>query len=74
MIFIIQIITGLILASHYNSRVETAFKSIIHISRNVEFGFALRFIHINGASIFFLIIFIHIRRGFLFSSFKNKYT
>lgn len=71
---IVQIITGILLASHYNARVEAAFSSTIHITREVIEGWILRFIHINGASLFFLVIFIHIRRGMIFSSFKGKET
>lgn len=70
----IQIITGILLASHYNARVEQAFSSTIHITREVIEGWILRFFHINGASFFFLIIFIHISRGIIFSSFKGKET
>lgn len=71
---IIQLITGLLLASHYNSRVSIAFSSVIHIIRDVNFGWILRIVHINGAAIFFIVIFIHIRRGIIFSSFKSKPT
>lgn len=70
----IQIITGILLASHYNARVEIAFSSTIHITREVIEGWLLRFLHINGASLFFIVIFIHIRRGIIFSSFKGKET
>jgi ubiquinol-cytochrome c reductase cytochrome b subunit len=68
---IIQLLRGLLLASHYNSRIELAFSSVIHIIRDVKIGWFLRILHINGASLFFVLIYIHIRRGILFSSFKN---
>lgn len=71
---IIQIITGILLASHYNANIDLAFSSTIHITREVIEGWILRFFHINGASFFFLIIFVHIRRGIIFSSFKRKET
>jgi len=71
---IIQLITGLILASHYNSGVELAFNSVIHIIKDVNYGWLLRIVHINGASIFFTIIYIHIARGILFSSFKSLFV
>lgn len=74
MVLIIQIITGLILASHYNSYLESAFESVIHIIRDVNIGYFIRYTHINGASLFFIIIYTHIFRGIIFSSFKNKYT
>lgn len=70
----IQIITGILLASHYNSRVDLAFDRIAHISREVNYGFIIRFIHINGARIFFILIFIHVRRRFNQSSYKLTHT
>lgn len=73
-VLIIQIITGLILASHYNSYLENAFDSVIHIIRDVNIGYFMRYTHINGASLFFIIVYTHIFRGIIFSSFKNKYT
>jgi len=73
-ILIIQLVTGLILASHYNSRVYLAFSSVIHIIKDVNFGWMLRVIHLNGASIFFIFIYVHIARGMLFSSFKSIYV
>jgi len=50
---IIQLVTGLLLASHYNPRVELAFNSIIHITRDINLGWLLRITHINGAAFFF---------------------
>ena len=70
----VQLLTGLILASYYNPRVNLAFNSVIHIIRDIDQGFIIRFIHINGARIFFILIFSHIRRGLIFSSFKLKTT
>lgn len=70
----IQLIRGIILTSHYIPSIDLAFDSIISISRNINIGYLLRFIHINMASLFFLTIFIHIRRGMLFSSFKLEST
>ena len=71
---VIQILTGLLLASHYSPNVETAFLSIIHINRDVNNGWILRLLHINGAAIFFILIYIHIRRGILFQAFKANYV
>ena len=71
---IIQVISGILLASHYNSDIKNAFESIVHIRRDINYGFELRFIHINTASFFFIFIFIHIRRGLYISSFKLTYT
>ena len=73
-VLIIQIITGLILASHYNSFLENAFYSVIHIIRDVNMGYFIRYTHINGASLFFIVIYTHIFRNIIFRSFKNKYT
>lgn len=73
-VLIIQIITGLILASHYNSFLDTAFRRVIHIIRDVNAGYLMRFIHINGASLFFIVIYTHIFRNIIYASFKNKYT
>lgn len=67
---IIQIITGLILSIHYCPNTNFAFNSIIHIIQNVNYGWFIRLIHINGASIFFLCIYIHIGRGIYYNSFK----
>lgn len=71
---IIQIITGIFLAIHYTSRVETAFNRIIHIRRDVNYGWLIRYIHANGASIFFLCIYAHIGRGIYYNSFKLIHT
>nr|ALO70970.1 cytochrome b [Pselaphinae sp. 2 EF-2015] len=66
---IIQIITGLFLTMHYCSNVNYAFDSIIHICRNVNFGWLIRTIHANGASFFFINIYIHIGRSMYYDSF-----
>lgn len=70
----VQIIRGILLASHYNSRVEIAFTRIAHISREVNYGYMIRFIHMNGARIFFILIFIHVRRALNQSSYKLTHT
>ncbi|PIM97124.1 cytochrome b [Handroanthus impetiginosus] len=59
----LQIITGIILSINYVSQVELSFDSVIHIIRDVEIGAITRYTHINGASLFFIIMFIHIGRG-----------
>lgn len=74
LILIIQLLTGAFLASQYNSNTNHSFNSIIYIIRDVNIGFDLRAIHSNGASVFFILIYIHIRRGVLQSSFKYKHT
>lgn len=71
---VIQMVTGIFLSSHYNPRIKEAFNSILHIIRETNYGYEIRFIHINTASLFFVFIFTHIRRRMLMSSFKLKYT
>jgi ubiquinol-cytochrome c reductase cytochrome b subunit len=65
----IQIITGIFLAMHYCSDYILAFNSIEHIMRDVHYGWLLRYIHANGASMFFVAVYIHIFRGLYYSSF-----
>lgn len=67
---VIQIITGLFLAIHYVPNVELAFSSVSHISRDVNFGWIIRSIHANGASIFFLFLYMHIGRGIYYGSYN----
>lgn len=69
-----QILTGLFLAFHYKTDINLAFQRIININRNINFGWLIRYLHANGASIFFIIIYIHIRRGLYINSFNFKLT
>nr|YP_254681.1 cytochrome b [Leptotrombidium pallidum]BAD99501.1 cytochrome b [Leptotrombidium pallidum] len=71
-ILVLQILSGLFISMHYSS--ENAFDSVIHISRDVSMGMAMRSIHANGASFFFIIIYTHIFRGIMASSFKKSIT
>ena len=66
----LQVITGVLLSIHYVFYTELAFKSLIHIRRDVNWGWALHNIHISDASIFILLIYIHIARGIFYSSFN----
>ena len=66
---IIQIITGIFLAMHYTPHVDLAFASLEHIMRDVNYGWLLRYIHANGASMFFIIVYIHMFRGIYFGSY-----
>nr|QUB07031.1 cytochrome b [Glyphocassis sp. N62] len=70
MCLMIQIITGLFLTMHYCPNIELAFNSISHICRNVNYGWLIRSIHANGASMFFICMYIHIGRGLYYKSFK----
>ena len=67
---VIQIITGLFLAIHYVPNVEIAFSSVAHISRDVNFGWIIRALHANGASIFFLFLYLHTGRGIYYGSYN----
>ncbi len=66
----IQILTGVILAMHYSVNADSAFASTEHIMRDVNWGWMLRYAHANGASAFFVVVYIHIFRGFFYGSYK----
>jgi len=68
---ITQIITGLVLAMHYVAHVDHAFQSIEHIMRDVNYGWLIRYVHANGASMFFLAVYIHIFRSLFYGSYKS---
>jgi ubiquinol-cytochrome c reductase cytochrome b/c1 subunit len=68
---VIQIITGVILAMHYVPTSTLAFASIEHIMRDVNFGWLIRYLHTNGASFFFVAVYIHIFRGMYYGSYKS---
>nr|URX54108.1 cytochrome b [Neotermes sp. 4 AB-2022a] len=70
----IQIITGLFLAMHYCPNTETAFSSVAHICRDVNYGWILRTLHANGASVFFICIYLHIGRNIYYGSYKLVHT
>nr|YP_009680583.1 cytochrome b [Chamberlainia hainesiana]QDH07357.1 cytochrome b [Chamberlainia hainesiana] len=71
---VMQIITGLFLAMHYTPHVDMAFSSISHIVRDVNYGWLMRTIHANGASFFFLCIYLHSGRGIYYGSYLAKET
>lgn len=71
---IIQIITGLFLTIYYTANIELAFYRVNYICRNVNYGWLIRTLHANGASFFFICIYIHIGRGIYYESFNLKYT
>nr|QWX20946.1 cytochrome b [Apogonichthyoides taeniatus] len=70
----IQLITGLFLAMHYTSNIDMAFSSVAHICRDVNFGWLIRNLHANGASFFFICIYLHIGRGLYYGSYLYKET
>ena len=67
---VIQIVTGIVLAMHYAANGEIAFQSVEHIMRNVNAGWLIRYLHANGASFFFIVVYIHIFRNLYYGSYK----
>ena len=65
---VLQIVTGLVLSINYVASTELAFDSVIHIIRDIDAGWVMRYLHINGASLFFILMYIHIARGIYFNS------
>lgn len=68
---VIVIISGITLAMHYNSDISLAFASVEHITRDVNYGWLIRYIHMNTVSFFFLCVYIHIGKGLYYSSYKS---
>nr|UKE80175.1 cytochrome b [Pyrota palpalis] len=71
---VIQIATGIFLAMHYCPNIEMAFNSVIHICRDVNYGWLIRTLHANGASFFFINIYAHVGRGMYYSSYNLTHT
>jgi len=71
---IIQIITGVTLAMHYNASVAEAFNSVEHIMRDVNNGWLIRYLHSNTASAFFFLVYLHVGRGLYYGSYKAPRT
>jgi ubiquinol-cytochrome c reductase cytochrome b subunit len=67
---VMQIVTGIVLVMHYTPDTSLAFASIEHIMRNVNGGWAIRYVHMNGASLFFIAVYLHIFRGLYYGSYK----
>nr|ABU68745.1 cytochrome b [Diclidurus ingens] len=70
----VQILTGLFLAMHYTSDTTTAFNSVTHICRDVNYGWLLRYLHANGASMFFICLYLHVGRGLYYGSYTYMET
>ena len=70
-VLMVQIATGVALAMHYTPHVDHAFASVERIMRDVNFGWLLRYVHANGASAFFVVVYIHLFRGLYYGSYKN---
>nr|Q508N1.1 RecName: Full=Cytochrome b; AltName: Full=Complex III subunit 3; AltName: Full=Complex III subunit III; AltName: Full=Cytochrome b-c1 complex subunit 3; AltName: Full=Ubiquinol-cytochrome-c reductase complex cytochrome b subunit [Dipodomys nitratoides]AAY23215.1 cytochrome b [Dipodomys nitratoides] len=71
---IIQIASGLFLAMHYTPDTMTAFSSVTHICRDVNYGWLIRYMHANGASLFFICLYLHIGRGIYYGSYSYMET
>nr|YP_010596303.1 cytochrome b [Terrapene carolina]Q8SJK9.1 RecName: Full=Cytochrome b; AltName: Full=Complex III subunit 3; AltName: Full=Complex III subunit III; AltName: Full=Cytochrome b-c1 complex subunit 3; AltName: Full=Ubiquinol-cytochrome-c reductase complex cytochrome b subunit [Terrapene carolina]AAL74307.1 cytochrome b [Terrapene carolina]WAJ60753.1 cytochrome b [Terrapene carolina] len=71
---ILQTITGIFLAMHYSPDISLAFSSVAHITRDVQYGWLIRNMHANGASLFFMCIYLHIGRGIYYGSYLYKET
>ena len=67
----VQIVTGIVLAMHYTPHVDFAFNSVESIMRDVNYGWLLRYLHANGASFFFVAVYVHIARGMYYGSYKE---
>jgi ubiquinol-cytochrome c reductase cytochrome b/c1 subunit len=70
LVLVIMMVTGIILAMHYTPNAGLAFDSVERIMRDVNYGWVLRYTHMNGASLFFVVVYIHIFRGLYFGSYK----
>jgi quinol-cytochrome oxidoreductase complex cytochrome b subunit len=68
---VVQIITGVVLAMHYTPHKDLAFNSVEHIMRDVNYGWLMRYVHANGASMFFVAVYIHMFRGLYYGSYKE---
>nr|NP_065227.1 cytochrome b [Tupaia belangeri]Q9GA18.1 RecName: Full=Cytochrome b; AltName: Full=Complex III subunit 3; AltName: Full=Complex III subunit III; AltName: Full=Cytochrome b-c1 complex subunit 3; AltName: Full=Ubiquinol-cytochrome-c reductase complex cytochrome b subunit [Tupaia belangeri]AAG09463.1 cytochrome b [Tupaia belangeri]CAD13261.1 cytochrome b [Tupaia belangeri] len=74
MCLVLQIATGLFLAMHYTADTTTAFSSVTHICRDVNYGWVIRYLHANGASMFFACLFLHVGRGLYYGSYMYLET
>jgi ubiquinol-cytochrome c reductase cytochrome b subunit len=70
LMLVVQIITGIVLVMHYTPHVDMAFDSVEHIMRDVNYGWLMRYMHANGASMFFIAVYIHMFRGMYYGSYK----
>nr|YP_010250879.1 cytochrome b [Faughnia haani]QTV76813.1 cytochrome b [Faughnia haani] len=71
---VVQLATGLFLAMHYTAHIDLAFSSVAHICRDVNYGWLLRTIHANGASFFFICLYLHVGRGLYYGSYLFMHT
>ena len=71
LVLVIQIVTGIFLTMHYKPDTELAFESVEHIMRDVSWGWLMRYLHSTGASMFFVVIYLHMFRGLLYGSYRK---
>jgi quinol-cytochrome oxidoreductase complex cytochrome b subunit len=69
LMLVVQILTGIFLAMHYTPHIDLAFNSVEHIMRDVNYGWLIRYIHANGASFFFIVVYVHMFRGLYYGSY-----
>jgi ubiquinol-cytochrome c reductase cytochrome b subunit len=74
LVLVLQILTGVFLAMHYAPHIDLAFNSVEHIMRDVNYGWLVRYAHSNGASFFFICVYIHIARGLYYGSYTKPRT
>jgi len=67
----IQLVTGIFLAMHYTPHIDYAWLSVEHIMRDVNYGWLIRYMHANGASMFFIVVYVHLLRGLYYGSYKS---
>ena len=70
-VLVIMIVTGIVLAMHYTPHTAFAFDSVERIMRDVNYGWLIRYVHMNGGSAFFIVVYIHLFRGMYFGSYKS---
>ncbi len=70
LMLVVQVVSGVMLSMHYTANVDTAFNSVEHIMRDVNYGWLMRYMHANGASMFFIAVYIHMFRGMFYGSYK----
>lgn len=70
-VFVMQILTGIFLTMHYKPDASMAFESVEYIMRDVSFGWLIRYMHSTGASLFFVVVYLHMFRGLMYGSYKK---
>lgn len=73
-IFVLQFLTGFLVSIFYTARTITAFDSLVDIIRETNYGWLVRLVHLNGASLFFIFVYLHMLRGIIYSSFRLAHT